>query len=121
MKSNWTWTVASLGLAACAPAGGLGNGNATVTSDTVALRGTTALSLAELAYNSGEATATAAIGSGMLTPAQDAAVGDAVHRARAYRDAARAIVSAGGDASTAIESLDESLGQIDALAHPAQQ
>ena len=110
----------ALVLAACAPAAGLGNGNAATASEAVELRTTTALSLAELAYNSGETAATAALRSGTLTPAEDAAVGEAVHRARALRDQARMIAAAGGDASAAIESLDDSLQRMAALAHPAQ-
>lgn len=111
---------AALALAGCAPAAGLGNAAAT-SGERLALKTTTALSLAELAYNSGEAAATAAVRSGALTPAQDRAIGDAVHRARAYRDEARMIVSAGGDASAAIESLDDSLQRVTALAQPARQ
>jgi hypothetical protein len=113
--------VLALALAACAPAAGLGNGNAAVASEAVELRTVTALSLAELAYNSGEAAATAAVRSGALSPAQDATIGAAVHRARALRDQARVIAAAGGDASAAIESLDESLRRIAALSQPAQQ
>lgn len=113
--------VLALVLAACAPAAGLGNGNAAVASEAVELRTTTALSLAELAYNSGEAAATAAVRSGALSPDQDMAIGEAVHRARALRDQARVIAAAGGDASAAIESLDESLRRIAALSQPARQ
>lgn len=117
---NLLWTLPALAAASCAPAAGLGNGNAASAADAVALRSTTALSLAELAYNSGESAAIAAVQSGVLTPAQDRTVGDAVHRARSYRDEARALVAGGGDASAAIESLDESLEQIDSLAHSTQ-
>lgn len=116
MSGRWSGLSVALALAACAPAGGLSNGDAMSDADAVALKSTTALSLAELAYNSGEAAATAAIASGALSQAQDAAIGDAVARARTYRNEARMIVSVGGDASAAIESLDDSLQRIDALA-----
>ena len=110
-----------LAATACPPAAGIDNGNAAAAVDAVALKSTTALSLAELAYDSGEAAATAAVQSGALTPAQDTAIGDAVHRARTCRDEARTLVADGGDASAAIESLDAALDQVDALARPAQQ
>jgi len=116
MQWKWMAWAMVLSLAACAPANGLDNGNAMASADAIALKTTTALSLAELAYNSGEAAATAAIRSGALTPAQDTAIGDAVHQARTYRDEARMIVASGGDASAAIESLDGTLETIDALA-----
>lgn len=119
--TNLLWTLPALVAAGCAPATELGNSNAASAADAVALRSTTALSLAELAYNSGESAATAAVRSGALSPAEDRAIGDAVHRARAYRDEARALVAAGGDASAAIESLDESLDRIGALTRPTQQ
>jgi hypothetical protein len=119
--TNLLWTLPAFAAAGCAPAAGLGNGNAASAADAVALRSTTALSLAELAYNSGESAATAAVRSGALSPAEDRAISDAVHRARAYRDEARALVAAGGDASTAIESLDESLDRIGVLTGPTQQ
>lgn len=112
------WVAIALALAGCAP-DGLGNvGYATiaVSADRVALASTTALSLAELAYNSGEATATAAIRSGTLSTQQDAAIGRAVIAARGYRDQARALVAAGGDASAAIESLDAALVDVHAIA-----
>ena len=119
---NLIWAVPALAAAGCAPATGLaGNSNAMATAEEVALKSTTALSLAELAYNSGEAAATAAVRSGALTPAQDRAIGAAVRRARAYRDEARVLVAGGGDASAAIEALDASLDDMDALAHPARQ
>lgn len=111
---------AALALAGCAPGTGLDNAS-TTGAERLALKATTALSLAELAYNSGEAAATAAVRSGALTPAQDRAIGDAVHRARTYRDEARMIVSAGGDASAAIESLDDSLRRVATLAQSARQ
>jgi hypothetical protein len=118
---NLIWAVPALAAAGCAPATGLaGNGNAAAAAEAVALRSATALSLAELAYNSGEAAATAAVRSGALTPAQDRAIGAAVRRARAYRDEARAVIAAGGDGSAAIEALDASLVDIDTLAHPAR-
>lgn len=120
MNSNLILAAPVLALAACAPQAGLGNGNAAASAEAVALDETTALSLAELAYNSGEAAATAAVSSGALSAAQDAAIGDAVHRARTYRNEARMIVSVGGDASAAIESLDDTLRTIQALAAPAQ-
>jgi len=112
--------VPALAVAACAPATGLGNGNAMASADAVALKSTTALSLAELAFNSGEAAATAAVQSGALTLAQEAAIGSAIHRARTYRNEARLMVAAGGDASAAIESLDGALGEVDTLTHPTQ-
>jgi hypothetical protein len=119
---NLLWTIPTLAAASCAPATGLAsNGNAAATAEQVALKSATALSLAELAYNSGEAAATAAVRSGALSSEQDRAIGAAVRRARAYRDEARALVAAGDDASSAIESLDVSLGDVDALAHPARQ
>lgn len=117
---NLIWAATALAAAACAPATGLGNGNAMAGADAVALKSTTALSLAELAYNSGEAAATAAVKSGALTLAQDAAIGSAIHRARTYRNEARVMVAAGGDASAAIESLDGALGEVDSLTHPTQ-
>ena len=114
---RWTMLAVAATLAACAPGGGLGdNSNVAVSAgDAVALRTTTALSLAELAYNTGEAAAAAALESGQLSKAQAASLGDAVHRARAYRDQARTLVAAGGDASAAIEALDASLIQIHTL------
>jgi len=121
MNTNLILAAPVLALAACAPPAALGNGNAAARAEAVAIDSTTALSLAELAYNSGEAAATAAVKSGLLTAAQDAAIGDAVHRARTYRDEARLIVAVGGDASAAIESLDDTLRRIEALAQPAQQ
>src|SRR5690242_19099037 len=93
--TNLLWTLPALAAAGCAPATELGNGNAASAADAVALRSTTALSLAELAYNSGESAATAAVRSGALSPAEDRSIGDAVHRARTYRDEARALVAAG--------------------------
>jgi hypothetical protein len=120
MNSNPIMALAALALAGCAPAAGLDNAGA-ASGEQLALKATTALSLAELAYNSAEAAATTAVRSGALTPAQDQAIGDAVHRARTYRDEARMIVSAGGDASAAIESLDDSLRRVTALAQPARQ
>ena len=108
-------------VAACAPIGGLTNGAVTTGTDAVALRATTALSLAELAYNSAEAGASAAVQSGALSPAQDAAIGAAIDRARGYRNQARALVAADSDAAGAIESLDAALVEIAALAHPQQQ
>ena len=103
--------------AACAPAAGAAdNGSLGTSSDQIALRSTTVLSLAELAYNSGEATATAAIRSGQLTAAQDAQLGAYVHQARACRDEARKLVAAGDDAAGAIESLDAALAGITTLA-----
>lgn len=120
MNSNLILAAPVLALAACAPQAGLGNGNAAASAEAVSLDETTALSLAELAYNSGEAAATAAVRSGALTAAQGAAIGDAVQRARTYRDEARMIVSVGGDASAAIESLDDMLRTIQALAAPTQ-
>lgn len=111
----------ALAAVACVPTTGLGNGNAATATDAIALKSTTALSLAELAYNSGEAAATAAVQSHALTLAQDAAIGSAIHRALTYRDEARMMVAAGGDASGAIESLDGALGEVDNLTHPAQK
>lgn len=111
----------ALAAAACVPTTGLGNSNAAASADAVALRSTTALSLAELAYNSGEAAATAAVKSGALTLGQRAAIGAAIHRARTYRNEARMIAAAGGDTSGAIESLDDALGEVDNLTRTTQQ
>ena len=119
MSSNLIMALAALALAGCAPGAGLDNAGA-AGAERLALKATTALSLAELAYNSGEAAATAAVRSGALTPTRDQAIGDAVRRARTYRDEARMIVSAGGDASAAIESLDDSLRRVATLAQPAR-
>jgi hypothetical protein len=120
MTSNLNMALAALALSGCAPGARPDNASA-AGGEQLALKTTTALSLAEHAYNSGEAAATAAVRSGALTPAEDQAIGDAVHRARTYRDEARMIVSAGGDASAAIESLDDSLRRVATLAQPAQQ
>lgn len=109
------WAAPALALAGCTPpaaGGAASNGDIAAASQQVALASTTALSLAELAYNSGEAAATAAIDSGALTKAQADALGDAVHRARLYRDQARALVASGADASATIESLDGALTDI---------
>lgn len=111
----------ALAAAACVPTTGLGNGNAAASVDAIALKSTTALSLAELAYNSGEAAATAAVKSHALTLAQDAAIGAAIHRARIYRNEARMMVAAGDDASAAIESLDGALGEVDTLTRTTQK
>ena len=116
--ARWTILAVAATLAACAPGTGLGGDNSNMAmsvGDAVALRSTTALSLAELAYNTGEAAATAALESGQLDKAQAVSLGDAVHRARSYRDQARALVAAGGDASASIEALDASLIQIHTL------
>ena len=115
---RWTMLAVAATLAACAPGVDVGGDNsnmATSAGDAVALKATTALSLAELAYNTGEAAATAALESGQLSKTQATALGDAVHRARAYRDQARALVAAGGDASPVIEALDAALIQIHTL------
>ena len=113
--------VVALAAAACVPTTGLGNGNAAAGVDAVALKSTTALSLAELAYNSGETAATAAVQSGALSLAQDAAIGAAIHRARTYRNEARMMVAAGNDASAAIESLDGALVEVTTLTRAAQK
>ena len=68
MTSNLIMALATLALAGCAPATGLDNAGA-ASGEQLALKATTALSLAELAYNSGETAATAAVRSGALTSA----------------------------------------------------
>jgi hypothetical protein len=109
-------TVAAM-LAACAPAGAdfSSNGNVAAAADQVALRATTALALAELAYNSGEEAATAALQSGALDASQARALADTVHRARGLRDQARSLVAAGSDASAALEALNTALTDIHTL------
>lgn len=111
-------TLPALALAACTPTGGgvASNGGVAAVSDPIALKSTTALSLAELAFNSAEEAATAAIKSGHLSKAQVEQLGVDVHKARDYRDQARALVSAGGDASSVIESLNTALAAIHTLA-----
>jgi hypothetical protein len=119
MIRNWLWAImtAAAMLAACAPAGAdfSGNGNVTAAADQVALRATTALALAELAYNSGEEAATAALQSGALDASQAKALADAVHRARGLRDQARTLVAAGSDASATLEALNAALTDIHTL------
>ncbi|TPG16685.1 hypothetical protein EAH87_13610 [Sphingomonas koreensis] len=112
------WAAPALALAGCTPAatgGAASNGDMAAVAEQVALKGTTALSLAELAYNSGEAAATAALDSGALTKTQDQALGDAVQRARRSRDQARGLIASGGDASATIEALDRALTDINTL------
>jgi len=121
MSCNLIWMVSALAVAACAPATGIGNDVAITDTNAVALTATTALSLAELAYNSGESAATAALRSGVLTPAQVAALGDAIHRARSCRDQVREAAAAGADTAMAIEALDSALADITILAKPALQ
>ena len=109
------WAAPALALAGCTPpatGGTASNGDVAATAQQVALTSTTALSLAELAYNSGEAAATAAIESGALSKAQAESLGEAMHRARLYRDQARTLVASGDDASATIESLDGALTDI---------
>jgi hypothetical protein len=119
MIRNWLWAImtGAAMLAACAPAGAdfSGNGNVTAVAHQVALRATTALALAELAYNSGEEAATVALQSGALNPAQAEELTDAVHRARTLRDQARALVAAGSDASATLEALNTALIDIHTL------
>ncbi len=99
-------------LSACTPAGGLIH---TPVAERVAVAAVTALSLGELAYNSAEATATAAIRSGHLSQSQVADLGRRVHAARDYRNQARALVAAGGDATVTLDLLAQSLTNIRSL------
>jgi hypothetical protein len=119
MIRSWLWALmtAAAMLAACAPAGAdfSGNGNVAATADQVALRATTALALAELAYDSGEEAATAALRSRALDPARTKTLIDAVQRARSLRDQARMLVAAGADASATLEALSAALSGIHAL------
>jgi hypothetical protein len=119
MIRTWLWALMMTAamLAACAPAGAdfSGNGNVAAAADQVALRATTALALAELAYNSGEEAATAALRSGALDASQAKTLADAVHRARNLRDQARTLVAAGSDASATLEALNTALADIQTL------
>jgi hypothetical protein len=112
--SAFFWLAVAAALTSCAAPAAIAT-PAVASPDRIAIDAVTALALAELAYNSGEATATAAVQSGRLSAAQDAAIGDAVHRARTWRDQARALVAAGGDASAALTALAAALGDIRAL------
>jgi len=120
MKHALIITAAALALASCQP-GDVTNSasNMAVMAGQVELKATTGLSLAELAYNSAEAAATAALRSGHLSAADAQNLGDAVHTARAYRNEARALVAAGEDASATLESLSLTINTITRIASPA--
>ena len=92
------------------------NGSTVTVAEQIELKSTTALSLAELAYNSGEAAATAAVKSGHLSKDQIDQLAVDVHKARGYRDQARALVANGQDASSTIESLNQAITAIQSLA-----
>lgn len=106
-------------LASCSlagvPIGPSGAVGAAALSDQVMVKSTTALSLAELAYNSGEAAATAVLKSGLLKPAQAGELGALVHSARSYRDQARSLVAAGQDATAVLNNLASSLANVAAI------
>jgi hypothetical protein len=113
MKHALIITAAALALASCEP-GDVTNtaSNVAVVAGQVELRATTALSLAELAYNSAEAAATAALRSRHLSEGQVQQLADAMRAARAYRNEARALVAAGQDASATLESLSLTINSI---------
>ena len=111
---------ALLALSACNADTAVGNASSVaVVTGQVELKATTGLSLGELAYNSAEAAATAALRSGHLSAADAQNLGDAVHTARGYRDEARALIAAGEDASATLESLSLTINTITRIAQPA--
>lgn len=117
MKRMIITAACCLALSACHPAQPKAAGEVGISLvDEIAVKSTTALSLAELAYNSGEAAGLATLRTAQLSKADAATLGDWVHRARAYRDKARLIVGAGGDAEATLDLLSQALTNINAIA-----